>query len=74
MDFYEKALFVKSRRGGPIVVECIGSVCPSRYSSIRTVNTLWAVADDAPGGPDPASSRAESALVATRQSTPGVVP
>jgi transposase len=40
----------------------------------QAVNMLWVVADDAPDGPDPASSRAESALVATRRSIPGVVP
>jgi hypothetical protein len=34
MNFYEKALFVKSRRGGCSVVNA-ATLCPSRYASIR---------------------------------------
>ena len=37
MNFYEKALFVKSRRGGRRVVD-VTALCPWRYASIRTVS------------------------------------
>jgi hypothetical protein len=42
-NFYEKALFVKDRRGGSLVLECNGFECPSRYASIRTFGepTPW---------------------------------
>jgi hypothetical protein len=33
-NFYEKALFVKGRRGGRCVVNAT-TLCPSRYASIR---------------------------------------
>ena len=36
-NFYEKALFVKSRRGGRRVVD-VTALCPWRYASIRTVS------------------------------------
>jgi hypothetical protein len=37
-NFYEKALFVKSRRGGLSVANA--TLCPSRYASIRTLGEL----------------------------------
>ena len=41
-NFYEKAHFVKGRRGGLSVAEPNG-FCPSRYASIRTLGepALW---------------------------------
>jgi hypothetical protein len=44
-NFYEKALFVKGRRGGP-AVWLTQLLCPSRYASIRTRGelTLFVVA------------------------------
>jgi hypothetical protein len=36
MDFYEKALFVKSRRGGWSLWQRRNCLYPSRYASIRT--------------------------------------
>jgi hypothetical protein len=38
-NFYEKALFVKSRRGGRPVANAT-ALCPSRYASIRTLREL----------------------------------
>ena len=35
-NFYEKALFVKGRRGGSVIVAERNSLGPSRYASIRT--------------------------------------
>jgi hypothetical protein len=37
LNIYEKALFVKSRRGGRRVVD-VTALCPWRYASIRTVS------------------------------------
>jgi hypothetical protein len=40
-NFYEKALFVKGRRGGTLVVERNVPFHPSRYASIRTSVSLF---------------------------------
>jgi hypothetical protein len=39
VNFYEKALFVKSRRGGRPLANA-AALCPSRYASIRTLRKL----------------------------------